>query len=744
MPNLVGIGNSQVPTNAMLGGMAYQESNNVVIDSLEPGNLSKIITSLNAEGNSPRGVFVYNTANDSDGGAWRHRCQDKSWENEPLGSKYRGARRKFPSLAVIVYTANEIVYIFDGDDPNCSFWMKIAIDNGSGSYVDVHALNGMLVIGATNNGIIEIDFLTDTIRFRNHAHLHTYPQGIYPVRLDRSSYDAHTEDGNTPLGNPTIDNEYVNCVDMIVEPEAAIDPVSQIPIPTIGVATGDDNNNADDGGINIIRGLSSRGVNHHVIRRSANGNYDVKNVKFTTCGRYYYWNSDYSPSDGHANMLKWSPVYQTGNLPDFYSFDQYGGNVGILAMSYWAQTREDTAHEQTGDLWGCYNSDGASNTLFNKIVTMENNRGALATNSNGGWTQWQLFRNPLSPHESFNANFCSNGILVNSVSTYYNTGWQPAGTQAQFIGPSTNSLGNEANVDYTTTISNGTQIRNHGGRYGDFTITSVGSLTGERVATGADLCAIKGFSSSNYLRRDSMDVDFGNNSSFQCTIMGWIKVTNKGAYQYLGMVWDSSSSAAAGIALYTGTGNAYLFDDTNGILNQPSVGGTLANGEWHHVCGVWDGVNARRSLYVNGRSVADHTISNFSDYRDVSSMAVGHYYNNSINYPCLGSLSLIKFVRGVPTEEQIHKIWCDEKQMFKENAKCFTYFSGAGGSPGQCYGFDYDSSTDLIHVGNEDGRSDFRGLVRINNTTKGFPVKSGQYNSSHLAASGGLIVEDLA
>ena len=26
MPNLVGIGNSQVPTNAMLGGLAYQDS----------------------------------------------------------------------------------------------------------------------------------------------------------------------------------------------------------------------------------------------------------------------------------------------------------------------------------------------------------------------------------------------------------------------------------------------------------------------------------------------------------------------------------------------------------------------------------------------------------------------------------------------------------------------------------------------------------------------------------------------
>tara|TARA_B100001989_G_scaffold67440_1_gene45701 strand:+ start:995 stop:3220 length:2226 start_codon:yes stop_codon:yes gene_type:complete len=741
MPNLVGIGNSQVPTNAMLGGMAYQDTNSVSIKSFDPGNISKIKTSLSADGQSPRGVFVYNTANDSDGGAWRHRCQDKSWENEPLATNHRGSRRKFPSLAVIVYIANEVVYIFDGDDPDCPFWMKIAIDNGGGTYADVHALNGTLVIGATNNGIIEIDFIADTIRFRNHAHLHTFVQGIYPVRLNRFSYDPHTEGPSSPVGDPTIDNEYINCVDMIVEPNAAIDPVTKIPIPTIGVATGNDNDSADDGGINIIRGLSPRGVQHHVIKRSAGGDYDIKNVKFTTCGNYYYWNTDYSPSDGHGNMLKWSPIDATGGLPTLYSYDQYGNNVGILASKYWAQVREDTAHEEVADLWGSYLGSGGSNTLFNKIVTMSNNRGAFGTNSNGGWTQWQLFRNP---YYEFDANFCSNGILVNSVSTWMNTGWQPAGTQMQFIGPSTNQLGNESSIDYTTTISNGTQIRNLGGRYGDFTITSVGTLTGERVATGADLCAIKGFSSSNYLRRDSMDVNFGNNSTFQLTIMGWIKVTDKSGYQYLGMVYDSSSSAIAGIALYNSSGNAYMYDNTNSILNQEGQGGTLANGEWHHVCGVFDGVNGRRTLFVNGRRVANQTISNFGDFEDVSSFAVGHYWNGSLSYPCLGSLTLVKFVRGATTDEQIHKIWCDEKQMLKENAKCFMYFEGSGGSPGQCYGFDYDSSTDIIHVGNEDGRSDFRDLIRINNTTQGFPVKSGQYNSSHLAASGGLIVEDLA
>ena len=42
MPNLVGIGNSQVPTNGMLGGMAYQDPTNVVFKNVEPGNVKAI------------------------------------------------------------------------------------------------------------------------------------------------------------------------------------------------------------------------------------------------------------------------------------------------------------------------------------------------------------------------------------------------------------------------------------------------------------------------------------------------------------------------------------------------------------------------------------------------------------------------------------------------------------------------------------------------------------------------------
>ena len=118
MPNLVGIGNSQVPTNAMLGGLAYQNPTNVTIQSLNATNISKIKAVTN---DTAIGLFVYNTANDFDGGLWRRRCKGTSWFNEPA-STFRGSRKDFPAIAVIVGTNQDII-IYDGDDPNMSMWM---------------------------------------------------------------------------------------------------------------------------------------------------------------------------------------------------------------------------------------------------------------------------------------------------------------------------------------------------------------------------------------------------------------------------------------------------------------------------------------------------------------------------------------------------------------------------------------------------------------------------------------------
>ncbi len=113
MPNLVGIGNSQAPTNAMLGGLAYQDSvGEITIDKIK----AKIRDTSNGTD-----IFVYDTRKDSDGGAWRHRTQNTSWYNEGV-SATRGARKEFPAVAVIVAERNFIT-IYDGDDPNLSMWM---------------------------------------------------------------------------------------------------------------------------------------------------------------------------------------------------------------------------------------------------------------------------------------------------------------------------------------------------------------------------------------------------------------------------------------------------------------------------------------------------------------------------------------------------------------------------------------------------------------------------------------------
>ena len=259
MPNLVGIGNSQVPTNAMLGGLAYQDSiGNIDIEKI------KARTSDTATN-----IFVYDTSKDSDGGAWRHRTQHTSWYNEPV-SETRGARREFPAIAVIV-TLQKTLTIYDGDDPNLPMWMHFEFNQypnmsnlgytpvglghcGSPPFrthhiSSVHALNGFMFIGG--NRVLEansshtgwdLNFISEVM----HEHL------SFPVAAARSSkwrLDGNIAQRNSNLSTPLPTSRYnnsgssrgilgaVNDVAMTVEPNAPVDPYTKLPVPTYAVAT---------------------------------------------------------------------------------------------------------------------------------------------------------------------------------------------------------------------------------------------------------------------------------------------------------------------------------------------------------------------------------------------------------------------------------------------------------------------------------------------------------------------------
>ena len=162
MPNLVGNGLNQVPTNGMLGGLAYQDPEHASIKDLDLKNLSQINSEI---ADTATDIFVYDTRKDSDGGAWRKRTQHTSWYNETLGTSTRGTRREFPAVAVIVAEQN-FIKIYDGDDPDLPMWMVFNTIAGGQSQgmadrpmvqlqnVDkfVYALNGILATGTKNEG----------------------------------------------------------------------------------------------------------------------------------------------------------------------------------------------------------------------------------------------------------------------------------------------------------------------------------------------------------------------------------------------------------------------------------------------------------------------------------------------------------------------------------------------------------------------------------------------------------------
>ena len=74
------------------------------------------------------------------------------------------------------------------------------------------------------------------------------------------------------------------------------------------------------------------------------------------------------------------------------------------------------------------------------------------------------------------------------------------------------------------------------------------------------------------------------------------------------------------------------------------------------------------------------------------------------------------------------KIYNDEKLLFQENAKCSLY-----GTSDDVEALAYDDTTDVLHVGTSGGRSDFRGLKRINNTTTAV--------TTAISASNGFVAE---
>jgi len=766
---LVGTAPDQVPSNADLGEMAFQSKDAVEFTGGKGGLSQLDITAISAQLNvTATDVFVYDTSKDSDGGAWRNRCQHTSWFNEELNTATRGARKDFPSVAVLVVDSTYL-RIYDGDDPALPMWMVLqrgstthsyytcSIFPDAGSLVSVVAMNGVIAVAQNGDqkGCTLIKLLEDAA--------YTYPTvywgyGVFKGNIaQRATYPGyHTlEAGKLLVGTGTD-------VAITVLPNAPVDAATGLPIPTIAVAT--------TGGVSVIKHDGG------VINKSG-GNY----LRVTSYGNYYI-----AKDGGDALTVHlWTDTETSINY--FTGSSKYNGNIATGYFPYLYGNGGLTA--QAGDKTFAYAASPNGLQLYSESGSSDRftMTAAIKTNFNTGWMPgdikgaWlcdtfpeTLIGTELVSYGDFSsssgwtidANIAiTGGVAVYSSPAHGNNLKQ---TSTQFVSGKTYIIrftvtaftsgrltlyanystgttqlissqagGGVGSYFYTwTAVSSGTgfslQADSSSAGSCSMTIDNVsiyqadadrssnnkglqvfGSITKTPVAAGADLVSYSGFSASNYLAQPyNSALDFGTGSfSFIC----WFNFQSAGG----GTQFITRGNLSSGLAIWSAADLQYVAVYIGG---QQSVtgNGLYQNNVWNQL--VVQRINGTVGIYINGRSV--HQSFNLAN----ASGSTPATYSDVTGY---GSprFALMRLSSTTLSEAQIVKIYEDEKLLFQDNAKATLY-----GTSDSVTALAYDEGTQLLHVGTSSGRSVFDGLRRVDNTTTAV--------SATISAANGLVVEN--
>ena len=395
MPNLVGTSLNQVPTNSMLGGLAYQDPEHASIKNLDLKNLSQINSEI---ADTAVDIFIYDTSKDSDGGAWRKRTQHTSWYNETLNTAVRGSRKEFPAVAVLVAESNpNKITIYDGDDPDLPMWMVFtwvgtspisALGYNNRPKSATKMINGQLVTCGDPDGLHTARFVhDDVIRYTHTAQYKTT--------------DAISKRTNSYTTPPTISTTNVliastcNDVAVTVLPNSPIDEVSGLPRLTIAVATNSGLSVVTDGG-NVVDITSSKSVN------------DVELVYFDKSGRLYF------------------AAQSSSSITDVYQFNRYTIPSYDISNNVYSDNADatyysaDTSGASFQDVRPNFNAQ--YNDGINEDITsiVSNNDGGVVGNVNG----LSLF---VEDYESQN-----NGMVAYAA-TSYNTGYMHGDCKGAFL-----------------------------------------------------------------------------------------------------------------------------------------------------------------------------------------------------------------------------------------------------------------------------------------------------------------------
>ncbi len=457
---------------------------------------------------------------------------------------FRGNKRDFPRLSAIVAEPSNVT-IYDLTEPGRPMWMRFFGDTAAIPYSNSiaclgNALNGIITIGGVSNtGLYTVTFPADRMHFR-----YSYSTSLCGTKIvgGISRRNSTLKTGDQVNGTGLI-HQTVNAIAMTVLPDAPIDPVTGLKVPTIAVATGGGVSVIKHNGtvVNSISTLSFNQVYIDQFKLYANsrnwggyfhaGNPGQLTSPFSMATTYP---KSWYPDTTNMDVLR-RP--QRGSL-----FNKLTERAGVAIM----KAREDlpnfgvaaaitnnynTGH-MVGDIRRAYMADvDAGSVSAPELVT----NGDFSSGGTG-WTapaNWTFANNRAEKVSG------SDGELTQSIAAVtgkiYRVSWDQQ-TAGSFVLRFGGSAGNSAITSGTGSkvwigsITGASTIRfeQSGTSAGDWidnvsvkeviadrsykanAASITGTLTKTEVASAAELVAYSGFSTSNYLREPySADLDFG-------------------------------------------------------------------------------------------------------------------------------------------------------------------------------------------------------------------------------------------
>ena len=224
-----------------------------------------------------------------------------------------------------------------------------------------------------------------------------------------------------------------------------------------------------------------------------------------------------------------------------------------------------------------------------------------------------------------------------------------------------------------------------------------GTVTKTAVATCSELVAYSGFSASNYLEQPyNAALDFGTGDF---CVMGWVE-GKRGTFNCF-LNRNSDKGVVGGLRILDSGADTILVTVSGSTLS----GGAYPISSWFQLCFV------RKSgvgyTYINGKLAASGVwTGNVTDTSATTTLG-GYWTSNSL-IGLSPPLALWRITPTIPTDEQIAKIYNDEKWMFQPGAQVTL-----NGSSDAVTALAHDKVTDLLHVGTSGGMSVFDGLVRV-------------------------------